>query len=578
MERNQGRTGPLQAEGGRADLERWHRVAAELHACKEAQQRAWGDVDNLELGRYLAGDLSEKEAERLERELDAHPELRTLTDLVREVLDCPDAPPLEQPEPVLLPLKRPARKRPVASFLRRHASVAAAACLVLVLGAAMPRPGYLSAPQPDLFQDGDTFGERGALAPNGRSLLFDRAAPDDKTVARASRPLSSGGAVEVMAERPPALPEPVRHGAWRGLVLRKQGDLPGAAEALFFAVKQSRDRLGEEAPATQWTVRQLADVYQVALNTAPSDQPSVIRLSAAHEGGRSSPKARMKTSAPAPRAEPSGPSAAGREPALALYQQISRQSNQEVRASVVPVLTNALRGAKTTHERLRLLRALGHLGPAAGGAVWALQERLVLSDSAAERREVLQVLGKLGPAARPAVPVLAMLGGVSLTDADAVASSCLNESYQSVKSARLPDDEKKLAARLCQTLRGKDGRIGVDDRAVCFTVAALKQGMTLLRAASKEAGVELLVETGAAGKDVEAFRKRKSLPPRAVHVFLVPHGPVVEVRLGEELLNEGVNPAVLRARLLSCCEQERFDHALEEVRTVVLAAQADRKD
>ena len=29
----------------------WERVAAELRACKEAQQQAWGDVDSVTQGR-----------------------------------------------------------------------------------------------------------------------------------------------------------------------------------------------------------------------------------------------------------------------------------------------------------------------------------------------------------------------------------------------------------------------------------------------------------------------------------------------------------------------------------------------
>ena len=69
----------------------WERVAAELRACREAQQRAWGDIDNTTLGRYLADEVSREEREQIESALDELPELRKLTDLVRDVLGASEA-------------------------------------------------------------------------------------------------------------------------------------------------------------------------------------------------------------------------------------------------------------------------------------------------------------------------------------------------------------------------------------------------------------------------------------------------------------------------------------------------------
>src|SRR5262245_65986706 len=66
--------------------ETWDRVASELRACKEAQQRAWGDIDSADLGRYLAGEAAGEELTRIEQALEDLPELRKLTDLVRDVL------------------------------------------------------------------------------------------------------------------------------------------------------------------------------------------------------------------------------------------------------------------------------------------------------------------------------------------------------------------------------------------------------------------------------------------------------------------------------------------------------------
>ena len=56
------------------DFGPWDRVASELRACREAQQQAWGDVDNATLGRYLAGDVTSEERRRIEQELGSHPE------------------------------------------------------------------------------------------------------------------------------------------------------------------------------------------------------------------------------------------------------------------------------------------------------------------------------------------------------------------------------------------------------------------------------------------------------------------------------------------------------------------------
>jgi hypothetical protein len=86
----------------------WDRVAAELRACKESQQKAYGDVDSATLGRYLAGEMTPAERATLEQTLDELPDLRLLTDLVQDVLNdlgpVEAAPPAAAPAPVILPL------------------------------------------------------------------------------------------------------------------------------------------------------------------------------------------------------------------------------------------------------------------------------------------------------------------------------------------------------------------------------------------------------------------------------------------------------------------------------------------
>src|SRR5437868_1432178 len=70
----------------------WDRLARELRTCKENQQKAWGDIDSTTLGRYLAGEASGEERAEIEQALSQLPDLRALTDLVRDVLaDVPSA-------------------------------------------------------------------------------------------------------------------------------------------------------------------------------------------------------------------------------------------------------------------------------------------------------------------------------------------------------------------------------------------------------------------------------------------------------------------------------------------------------
>ncbi len=87
----------------------WERVAAELRACREAQQRAWGDIDNTTLGRYLSDEVTSEERRQIEGALDELPELRKLTELVRDVLGEPAAVPYG---PAILPFPQSQTRLP----------------------------------------------------------------------------------------------------------------------------------------------------------------------------------------------------------------------------------------------------------------------------------------------------------------------------------------------------------------------------------------------------------------------------------------------------------------------------------
>jgi hypothetical protein len=66
--------------------EPWDRLAAELRAYGQAQRQAWGDVDDIQLARYLAGASSPPERAAVEQAMRDLPDVREVIDLLRSVL------------------------------------------------------------------------------------------------------------------------------------------------------------------------------------------------------------------------------------------------------------------------------------------------------------------------------------------------------------------------------------------------------------------------------------------------------------------------------------------------------------
>ena len=66
---------------------KWEHVAKELGQYCEAQQRDWGTIDAITLGRYLAGEATPEETALVESAMEAHPKLKEVVRLVRQVLD-----------------------------------------------------------------------------------------------------------------------------------------------------------------------------------------------------------------------------------------------------------------------------------------------------------------------------------------------------------------------------------------------------------------------------------------------------------------------------------------------------------
>src|SRR5207248_3554144 len=122
----------------------WDVLAAEMRAYREQQRQTWSELDSALIGRYLAGEASPDEGKLVEAAFKEHPNLRTVAELVRDVLsECQSVPsetPVQEPaaeaaRPRILPFTQQSRtRRPFWARVRERGALAAAACLLLALG------------------------------------------------------------------------------------------------------------------------------------------------------------------------------------------------------------------------------------------------------------------------------------------------------------------------------------------------------------------------------------------------------------------------------------------------------------
>jgi hypothetical protein len=532
----------------------WDRIAAELRACKESQQKAWGDIDSTTLGRYLAGEASDPEIATVETALHELPELRKLTDLVRDVLN--DLEPVSFDEPAVLPFRRPPALRRFTGLLHRRASLLAACCLALVCGLAMPRPGYFSAKPGDRAADALAWaplpGPAGDAVGQPRDALAGRAG-------EAPAGLALAGRVDAAQHDDPAL-SPRQVLALERQVARNddRADLTRAVPQLHLAHKSFQRRYGRNHPATKQAARTLAGVYQTALNAPP--RPAWSKTLSV---GRSF--------APNPATRPPEPAAPGVQAVLAMREQISSRPAREVQAQVVPVLLEGLETARTPKERRDIIRALGALGPAASNAVGALEERLLKTDDPDEVRLVVGALNEMGPAACEAVPALRATSRRCRAHLKTPAPPARGGDRLargpggSFKARGLTSREGKLAEQTADSLNSPEGLSGIDDRGGCFSVRTLQQSTRALRETAKRAGVRVLFSTAASPDAArqECVRQARHHCDRAVHVVFDRTGKVVVVQLSETLCREGVTAERFRQRLRQRVRQQQYDKALD---------------
>jgi hypothetical protein len=545
----------------------WERVAAELRACKESQQQAWGDVDNTTLGRYLAGELSADEQGELEQILDELPDLRKLTDLVQDVMRGLEPIERQSPIPVSVPVaplgaltqprspvgrsRNPARRR--GAWVRRYAPLAAAACLLLTFGLLMPRSGFLSAPRPASRVESEravamrTPGHAELLqAP----LIFQElpSADADREAAPVA-PLSVAGKSKRAADSPRPLRDDTHLAALPSVEPQNptqlnravtfyyvQGDVAKAEQALSKAHRLCKKKLGPKHRTTQWTARQLAGVYQVALNNRETVAVSSAKQSADLLGN---PLARVT------------PASRGHEPYLRaritarqVREEITSRPAREVSTQVVPVLTQALQSASCCKERQVLVRALGELGPTARPAVRVLVKRLEVASNPGEQHVLLEALEQIGPPAQDAVQVLTVL--------------CRDTAERKQHVCRLSVEDVKLAKKVLSCLTGAESRVGVFDDAGLFTARGIIDATRTLRRLARNNNIAVRIETG----KVHAARSDlKAMGPRAVHVVFARDGSV-QVHVFKGLLDRGLDPDQF-ARQLSClCKNKQHDSAL----------------
>ncbi len=425
----------------------WDRVAAELRACRDAQHQAWGDIDNLTLGRFLAGEVTFDEQKEIENALDTLPELRKLTDLVRDVLGETDTASPPRQQPTILSTReyerptvgswalRPSSRR--QSKVRQYAALAAAACVLLALGVGLPRAGHSTNTEPGasvaFFHP---VAERTApfdadrvvamLEPSRNVLLLQsneshRKRLEDPLV-RANASMQDLQAKGRQREAESLARQYVSNWTRQARIYQEQGDFVRAEPALSQARLFSDRTLGPNSPESVRTRKSLAGLYVAVLDSPPTASVSFARnqskwLSSSPMGKRSSENqhtdpSRRLAMAPAPGASH-------------LPTQRTRFGDDPTKSARPLYMASSIASPADAKRHYGLPPRSGYRGPEYGASA-ELRQRIrkqkqtelrdcvvpVLAQSLrdakepSERQCLARTLGQLGPAACGAVPAL----------------------------------------------------------------------------------------------------------------------------------------------------------------------------
>jgi hypothetical protein len=615
----------------------WAEAARQLREFREEQQRTWGNLDSSTLGRYLADEVDAAERARVEAEMDAHPELARLTDLVRDVLadfqpdevPAPVVPapailtPAPEPEPHVLPFA----PRPRQSFFvryRQHIALAAAACVLFVLGwnffdsAARHVAGPVvpvALHEPPLDTLGNNVVAVASLKPLeqlDRQLAAEQAAPNKTTDA-----VAFDTAYRQWSEKNGELGNSTRFAESLerlGNFLEGQGHLARAEQNYQQSYSIRAQKCGQNSPETLRAASNLANVYQLALNTPYYEGAErgggVLLLSGPKNPYTQGtgltnpyldPTVRTSPSVPAP--APLGSEAvvntsakfqSDREAGLFkkdlrdVQSRLVAQSPEEVRKSVVPVLVEALRHA-TPEKRVSLMQALGNLGPAAREATPLFLERLKVGNKE-EKVAAVQALGRVGAGVTGVSnrlselvlqqPDIGLIAGNSLLALGpdgrrAIEELAREEPLLRKRAAELRHEGQKgglardLDARasvidqIQQLSTAPTSRTGLLDVACVFTPHTLMVARHHIDLLSREPSRQVFIETLRQAPTEPAVGERaRLLGTQGLYVLIVTDPAGVQLSVGEPLRQAGFSEA--RERELS-----------ESLRTLVTAKKYD---
>ena len=563
----------------------WERVAGELRACKESQKQAWGDLDSSTLGRYLAGEVADRdELGLIERELADHPELRQLTDLVRDVLGeleplVESLRPASDPAPTVLSFEKARKKRRVLPFLRQHAALVAAACLLIALGSIVPGGGVLPSTETNresAFAMPAPFLETGVALASATSptTVFTTVESPTPTEIASDAPLpelnipplhrlslgsSNGNSASGTGSTQFAMAHRTnRNLAYFGVTEAKKisssdaadnhrrgqdylrrGQVSRAEQSLVMTYAHCQQRLGSHHPYTTQTAQDLANLYAPALNEGLSK--------------RSFPVPAPPVVVAVPPAPFGKADATDHLEVARLREQIANQTLPQIQATVVPALIRALETAPTPDQRQSMVLALGNLGPAASPALPALQ-RSLNNATPAETRTVLFTMGLIGPAS---VPVLNQLAN---TNADRNAGK--NDRQANPKDrANLSARDQQLIRVTLRKLQSPEAQAGIADEAACLSFREIRTASMQLHrlAKTKDFGILVLIQTRPAKRPDDATPLAR-LGQRGVHVVLDLTGNV-DVKVSKALETAGFSASAVRDGMLDLCKEKQYDKA-----------------
>ena len=64
----------------------WDQVANELRQYRDTQREQWGDIDDITIGNYIAGEATPEETQVVESAMATYPKVREAVEIVKKVL------------------------------------------------------------------------------------------------------------------------------------------------------------------------------------------------------------------------------------------------------------------------------------------------------------------------------------------------------------------------------------------------------------------------------------------------------------------------------------------------------------